>query len=147
MIKTLGKTTASSDEGSIAPLIFGFFMILMSATFVVSDISALYVARRDLISNTEAALYRATEELDSKTYYLSTGRKSHVPIDCQAAERRFRTELLREAQIAAFECDGWQLVARVRESRDLPFQLKILSITGFTNEIRAAVVAEYNGGS
>ena len=142
-----GKTTAASDEGSIAPLIFGFFMILMSATFVVSDISALYVARRDLISTTEAALYRATEELDSKTYYLSTGRKSHVPIDCQTAERRFRTELLREAQIAAFECDGWQLAARVRESRDLPFQLKIFSITGFTNEIRAAVVAEYNGGN
>ena len=147
MIKTLGKTSTSSDEGSIAPIILGFFMILMSATFVVSDISALYVARRDLISNTEAALYRATEELDSKTYYLSTARKSHVPIDCQAAERRFRNELLREAQIAAFECDGWQLVARVRESRDLPFQLKIFSITGFTNEIRAAVVAEYNGGN
>ena len=147
MMNSPGKTTAASDEGSIAPLIFGFFMILMSATFVVSDISALYVARRDLILNTEAALYRATEELDSKTYYLSTGRKSHVPIDCQAAERRFRTELLREAQIAAFECDGWQLAARVRESRDLPFQLKIFSITGFTNEIRAAVVAEYNGGN
>ena len=147
MMNSPGKTTAASDEGSIAPLIFGFFMILMSATFVVSDISALYVARRDLISTTEAALYRATEELDSKTYYLSTGRKSHVPIDCQAAERRFRTEFLREAQIAAFECDGLQLAARVRETRDLPFQLKIFSITGFTNEIRAAVVAEYNGGN
>jgi hypothetical protein len=132
------------DEGSIAPLIFGFFVILMSATFVVSDFSALYIARRDLIADTEAALYRAAEELDEATYYRTVGPRKEVPIDCLRAEIRFRNEIPRSTIIRDFRCDGRQIAARVAESRELPFQLKIFAITDFTNEIQAAVISQYD---
>ena len=82
---------SSHERGSLSPLIFGYFIILMAAAFTIADISAVYIDRRELISNTEAALYRATGELDRDRYYRGTGlttaagskaNASNVPIDC-----------------------------------------------------------------
>lgn len=131
-----------SDQGSVAPLILGLFAILMSAVYIVSDISAVYIDRRDLISETEAALYQASEELDEVTYY-SSGPRSSVPLDCGAAEGRFRKDLPTNIDIRDFLCDGRELIAQVDREIELPFQVRAISITRFTNRIRAGVRTDY----
>ena len=143
---------SSHERGSLSPLIFGYFIILMAAAFAITDISAVYIDRRELISNTEAALYRATGELDRERYYLGTGpttaagnkaNASNVPIDCDVAWQTFRNDIPTEAAVMRFSCDGRKVSATVEREKILPFQFRIMSLLSFTNRIEATVVAEY----
>ena len=148
------KQRGKSEEGSIAPLVLGFFVILMSAVYLVSDLSAFYIDRRDLISETEAILYKAAQQLDEIGYYtgqsryskkfsLKEGPRNTVPIDCVKAETYFRVNLGVGIEILQFSCNGEELQAAVERQTVLPFQLKAFSITRFTNRIEAAAISEY----
>jgi hypothetical protein len=94
------------DTGSISPLIIFFFTIILILTFLVSNVAAGYIARRDLTSRVELALSSAIQEIDEFRYYygnpfteflaqdaISRGELS-VPIDCGAAREKFQRELM-----------------------------------------------------
>ena len=148
-----------SDSGSISPLILGYFVILMSIGFLILNVLAVYMARRDLLAATEAALYRASSELNEQSYYLNParpliatlrGQEARVPIDCQAASRTFAQELSgndggrsTRIMIEAFECNGEEISARTSRVEQLPFQLRVFNLTNFTNRVRAGVVSQY----
>lgn len=89
-----------SEKGSISPLIMLYFTVAMLMAFVVFNFASTYVARRDLINTTEAALSIATQELDEWVYYyrlptngLPGSNSDLVPINCSDAGLRFSREL------------------------------------------------------
>ena len=97
--------TTEDSRGSITPLIIIYFTVAMLLIFVVSNVAAAYVARRDLTNRVEASLLRAAQEIDEFKYYyggptteflaqlaIEEG-KLLVPIDCATAARTFRNSL------------------------------------------------------
>lgn len=85
------------EDGSISVLVFGLFIVVLLASVVLTDISALIVAKRSLIQATESAAQSAAHALDLETYYqgkhsalsfLVTDASPVIPIDCAAANNR-----------------------------------------------------------
>lgn len=148
-----------SESGSIAPLIIFYFIFLMTLAFIVSNVAAVYISRRELSNRLEASLLIAAKELDQMRYYYPNPltQRSRVPIDCLRAEYKFRQALesgrpdqklrrsnrLISSRITSFRCDGFQLSAEVEEYNELPFQLRVFRIETFQNRIRAGVTSNY----
>ena len=85
------------EDGSISVLVFGLFVVLLLASVVLTDISAIIVAKRSLIQATESAAQSAAHALDLETYYqgkhsalsfLVTDASPVIPIDCGSANTR-----------------------------------------------------------
>lgn len=159
-----------NETGSITPLISIYFTIAMLAIFVAANLASVYTARRDLINTTEAALSRATQELDEYVYYyqiptslLVGGGEDLVPINCSDAGARFAREIqlldsetaldsekaldsnanANAISISGFSCDGRELTASVERRSPLPFAVKILGVDSYTNRVSVKAVAQY----
>lgn len=150
---------SNPDSGSIAPLIIFYFTILMTLAFIVSNVAAVYISRRELSNRLEASLLIAAKELDQMRYYypnpLTQGDR--VPIDCTQAEYKFRQALesgrpnnesrrsnrLISSRVRSFQCDGFKLAGEVEELNELPFQIRVFGIETFQNRIRAGVTSNY----
>ena len=85
------------EDGSISVLVLGLFIVVLLASVVLTDISAIIVAKRSLIQATESAAQSAAHALDLETYYqgkhsalsfLVTDASPVIPIDCAAANTR-----------------------------------------------------------
>ena len=146
------------EEGSITPLITLYFTLAMLAIFVIANVASTYVARRDLINLTEAALSKAAQELDEFVYYYQVptstlfGEDNQlVPINCSDAGRVFYRELqllntkdyLAIPEITDFQCNGRMLRAEVRQEHLLPFATKFLKLESYTNRISVTIVSQY----
>ena len=145
-----------SERGSISPLIMLYFTVAMLMAFVVSNVASTYVARRDLINTTEAALSIATQELDEWVYYYRLPTKGIpgsnsdlVPINCSDAGSTFSRELaamkIKEspAKIISYRCDGYLLGAIVEQEYRLPFAASILGVDSFTNRVDVSVQSTF----
>lgn len=145
-----------NDEGSITPLITLYFVIIMSAIFLIANLASVYIARKELITVTEGALSKAAQELDEMRYYysfpsitsLESNKSRSIPINCQDAARTFQRELStvrfsHKSEILAFDCDGENLSATVSETHALPFEIPIFEVRQFTNEVRVSVRSIY----
>jgi hypothetical protein len=98
------------EDGSISVLVFGLFAVVLLASVVLTDISAIIVAKRSLIQATESAAQSAAHALDLETYYqgkhsalsfLVTDASPVIPIDCAAANTRAAETLSNIASTAA----------------------------------------------
>ena len=96
LIKSL-RHKLKREDGSISVLVFGLFIVVLLASVVLTDISAIIVAKRSLIQATESAAQSAAHALDLETYYqgkhsalsfLVTDASPVIPIDCAAANTR-----------------------------------------------------------
>ena len=96
LIKSL-RHWLKREDGSISVLVFGLFIVVLLASVVLTDISAIIVAKRSLIQATESAAQSAAHALDLETYYqgkhsalsfLVTDASPVIPIDCAAANTR-----------------------------------------------------------
>ncbi|MFY7813330.1 MAG: hypothetical protein ACOVQZ_05710 [Candidatus Nanopelagicaceae bacterium] len=150
---------AESDYGSIAPLIIFYFTILMVLVFIVSNVAAVYISRRELSNRLESSLLVAAKELDQMSYYYPNPliERSRVPIDCVRAKYAFQRALERNrpdphlkrsnrlisSSVLSFHCDGFKLSAEVEELNELPFQLRVFKIETFRNRIEAGVTSNY----
>lgn len=149
---------SENEEGSIIPLIALYFSIAMLMIFVAANIASTYIARRDLINLTEAALSKATQELDEFVYYYQppvfdylTGRDRLVPLNCSDAGTTFSRELVTLSfsnngalpRIVDFNCDGRTLFAQVEQQHFLPFAVKVLNLYSFTNQVSVEAVSRY----
>lgn len=156
----ISKSALATEEGSISPLILGYFIFIMLAIFLVSDVAHVYIERRSLISEGESALMRSAQELDEFSYYYGNsiipplGRDSfadqsskpwrlRVPIDCAQAKGVFFHQLSVDISVDSFGCDGYELRATISNAETLPFQLKILRITSFTNRVEIGVSSHF----
>lgn len=149
-----GINCGVEEEGSISPIISLYFTILMLSVFILANVSSTYVARRELINTTEAALALASQELDEVRYYyhipitnlLNRDEERAIPINCHEATQTFRQEIAvaqLTIDVLSFECDGKAIRARVRNEHKLPFNLPILAMNKFTNEVSVAAVTRY----
>ena len=159
------RKSPEHEAGSITPLISIYFVIVMTAIFIVADVSSTFIARRELINNVETALSIASHELDEMRYYyriplpnsLSARENRKLPIDCGDAARTFNKEVqsINESRseksksgnllaIIGFDCDGRELRSRASSAHILPFSLPIFSIKEFTNVVEVAVTVQYS---
>ena len=108
LIKSL-RHKLKREDGSISVLVFGLFIVVLLASVVLTDISAIIVAKRSLIQATESAAQSAAHALDLETYYqgkhsalsfLVTDASPVIPIDCAAANTR-ATETLSDIASSA----------------------------------------------
>lgn len=117
---------------------------------VMSDVSALVVAKRSLVQATEAAAQRGVHTLDKSSYYQGKGNmftapmavatnRAHpvIPIDCTRGGVEVLLELrswsndesdmkwrhLKGIQLTDFLCDGTSLEIKTRAEMKLPFKV------------------------
>ena len=129
------RRIARDERGSISILIIGLFIVLLSTALVLTDISAIYLAKRSLTQAAEAAVQRGLKNLDAKSYYTGEynaltlvenmagvgGEDPGIPIDCKAGysdaeqllsdwERTNSSRVnLAELHLGDFQCDGYQI--------------------------------------
>ena len=139
----------TNEEGSISPLISLYFVILMLAIFLLSNISSAYVDRRELINLTEAALAASSQELDKLRYYyqlptpswLENPHGKAVPIDCNKAASVFQREIELSSQSFTPKSDGRDGHSKSINS-EFNSNIKILDFQCDGNNLRARVMKE-----
>ncbi len=106
------------ESGSISVLTIFLFIILLTISITLIDLSDCYMAKRELLSIGESALTKASHSISLPDYYsnnfatspgiqpnISTGVGSNlVPLDCEVAILKFQQEVelstLRENRVA-----------------------------------------------
>ena len=156
------------NDGSVAVITIGLFVILLSATLVLTDISAIYLAKRSLTHATEAAVQRGMKNLDSQSYYSgeynltqllqnsfgSAESDPGIPIDCSKGLSDAREVLvnwsstessrinLREISLVDFKCDGFEIYIESSARADLPFSIPFLEFKSVTLSTAVGAIGE-----
>lgn len=139
-----------SDAGSISVVVIGLFIITVTSLMVMTDVSALIVAKRSLVQATEAAAQRGVHTLDKSEYYQGKANmftapiavathRAHpvIPIDCSRGgvevllelnswsndESDMKWQQLKGIQLTSFSCDGASLEISTRSEMQLPFKV------------------------
>ena len=139
-----------SDTGSISVVVIGLFVITVASLMVMTDVSALIVAKRSLVQATEAAAQRGVHTLDKSEYYQGKANmftapmavathRAHpvIPIDCARGgvevllelnawsndESDMKWQQLKGIQLTNFSCDGASLEISTRSEMQLPFKV------------------------
>ena len=139
-----------SDTGSISVVVIGLFIITVASLMVMTDVSALIVAKRSLVQATEAAAQRGVHTLDKSEYYQGKANiftapmavathRAHpvIPIDCAKGgvevllelnswsndESDMKWQQLKGIQLTSFSCDGASLEISTRSEMQLPFKV------------------------
>jgi hypothetical protein len=156
-----------SNEGSISILIMGLFIVSLSFVVVMTDISVVYLAKRNLTSLSESASQRGLSNIDDSNYYqgefnllqeastvMGNGESDPgIPIDCNKGENdveeSLRTFSLAELGITRvnlhgislekFECDGFAIYIETSAMVDVPIQLPFMNS-------RTVRIHSYSGG-
>ena len=161
-ISALGSKTSrahlsrklASELGSISVVVIGLFVITVASLMVMTDVSALIVAKRSLVQATEAAAQRGVHTLDKSQYYQGKGNiftapmaaathRAHpvIPIDCTRGgievllelnswsndESDLKWQQLKGIQLTNFSCDGESLEISTRSEMKLPFKVPFAS--------------------
>ncbi len=140
----------NSERGSISVVVIGLFVLTVASLMVMTDVSALIVAKRSLVQATEAAAQRGVHTLDKSEYYQGKGnmftaplaiatQREHptIPIDCSRGGVEVLLELnswsnddsdmkwqqLKGVQLTSFSCDGASLDISTRSEMKLPFKV------------------------
>jgi len=140
----------NSERGSISVVVIGLFVITVASLMVMTDVSALIVAKRSLVQATEAAAQRGVHTLDKSEYYQGKGnmftaplaiatQREHptIPIDCSRGgvevllelnswsndEGDMKWQQLKGVQLTSFSCDGASLDISTRSEMKLPFKV------------------------
>jgi hypothetical protein len=140
----------NSERGSISVVVIGLFLITVASLMVMTDVSALIVAKRSLVQATEAAAQRGVHTLDKSEYYQGKGNmftapmsiatnRAHpvIPIDCARGgfevllelnswsndESDMKWQQLNGIQLTSFSCDGASLDISTRSEMKLPFKV------------------------
>ena len=138
------------ERGSISVVTIGLFVITVASLMVMTDVSALIVAKRSLVQATEAAAQRGVHTLDKSEYYQGKGNmftapmaiathRAHpvTPIDCARGgfevllelnswsndESDLKWQQLKGIQLTSFSCDGASLEISTRSEMKLPFKV------------------------
>jgi hypothetical protein len=144
------------ERGSLSVLILSFFMTILITLIILTDISAIYFAKRSLTQATEAAAQRGVRNLDLDMYYRGKynatkfllnlteerERDPGIPIDCSKGESDARSALndlsrdrsnlfgakLGEFRVDVFDCDGYQISIKSSATASLPFTIPFIGI-------------------
>jgi Flp pilus assembly protein TadG len=140
----------TDEVGSISVLIMGLFLILLTLSLGIIDLSDAYLAKRELISIGESAVSIAAQSLDQSRYYNEgvSNAGALVPIDCTLAASKFQSEIaqtmLREGMVlvTGFTCQGDQIAADISASISPAVRFPIINnLVGKSLTIQASVGA------
>ena len=142
------------EAGSISVIVIGLFLITVASLMVITDVSALMVAKRSLAQATEAAAQRGVHTLDKSAYYQGKAQiftvpmaaathRPHpiIPIDCSRGgfevllelnswsrdQSQMKWKQLKGIELTHFECDGQLLFIQTRSEIQLPFRVPFSS--------------------
>lgn len=146
-----------NEKGSISLVVFSLFLVTISSLLVITDISAIGIAKRSLTQATEAAAQRGVRNLDKSAYYkgefdastqvrnlLGIGPSDPgVPIDCSKAigdaqgalsdwsngPKSLRRVEIRNLSISRIECDGFGIQLVTSATARLPVVLPFANLT------------------
>jgi Flp pilus assembly protein TadG len=140
----------SDEAGSISILIMGLFLILLTLSLGIIDLSDAYLAKRELTNIGESAVSIAAQSLDQARYYNEgiSNAGALVPIDCTLATSKFQSEIaqaaLRESSVSvnSFSCQGDQILADISASISPAVKFPIINnLVGKSILIKASVGA------
>jgi hypothetical protein len=161
------------ETGSIAVVVIGLFVVTVASLMVMTDVSALIVAKRSLVQATEAAAQRGVHTLNKSEYYqgkanmftvplaMATHRAHPViPIDCGRGGVEVLLELnswsrdqsdikwqqLKGIQLTQFQCDGDSLFIETRSEVNLPFRVPFTSTDSVFLKATAGTANEVQEG-
>ncbi len=143
------------ESGSLVILVFALFLLLLTASFAVVDISDTFLAKRQLVEIGEVAITRAAHQISLSRYYSGNilmdnsgvdGAQFRIPLDCTSARSAFESEIattsLRGKAIAvtSWSCVDDQVTGTVAAQIPILLQLP-LGIGRNLTTISAAVGA------
>jgi Flp pilus assembly protein TadG len=158
------------DDGSISVLVIGLFLLLLTISLILTDISSIYLAKRSLSLATEAAVQRAMKNLDEASYYSgeynfnqllvnSFGEAENdpgIPINCGAGLQDVQ-EVLRSWQqrgtasirenvanlrLKNYECDGFQIYIETSATAQIPVLIPFIDLSEVEISSFAGAVGE-----
>ena len=149
------KIRNGGEEGSVAVLTIGLFLVTVALLALITNVAAIAVAKRSLVHATEAAALSGSHNLDLRTYYRQ-GATRGVPIDCQAARWQISEEInswmrsdsdlrrpeLQKIWITEFRCSGSLLELSTSAIATLPFRLPQSTLTDVEIHASASVRSE-----
>jgi uncharacterized membrane protein len=106
-------------------LVFGGVALALALMAVVANLSALYIARRNLVSAADGAAVAAAQRIDLAAFYQGSGPSDAVPIDLAAAQSELADVLpagVRLRAVRLVDGGGTVVVELVRRTR-VPFDL------------------------
>jgi uncharacterized membrane protein len=102
------RTIRADDEGTVLLLIVGLVAVVGLLVAVVTDVTALYLQRRDLVSAADGAALAGAQAVDEETIYTQgLPTSGPLPLD-EGAARSAVDEYLSDAGLA-----GEALIVRV----------------------------------
>jgi hypothetical protein len=149
------KGNLRDESGSLVILVFALFLLLLTASLALVDISDNFLAKRQLIEIGEVAITRAAHQISLSRYYSgnilmdtsgSDVTQFRIPIDCPAARSGFVDEIsaasLRGSPISitGWSCVGDEVTGTI--SAQIPILLKLpLGIASNSTKISSTVGA------
>jgi len=73
------------DDGALTVLVIGFTAIAALMVVVTTSVSAVFLARRELVSTVDGAAVAAAQQVDAATAYAE-GLGLHLPLDERAVD-------------------------------------------------------------
>ena len=129
----------------------GLFVLLLLTSLILTDISSVYLAKRNLTAISEAVTQRAMRNLDRDSYYVgeynlyryqvdlinNLHTDPGIPIDCEAGykdalatvESYSQSDLARgnllDISLLDFHCDGFQVEVQLGARARMPVRIPI----------------------
>lgn len=170
MIRKALRKFRKDENGSISIITVGLFLLLLTTSLILTDISSIYLAKRSLSLATEAALQRGMKNLDEAAYYsgeynfnqlLANGLGSAesdpgIPINCEAGLSDVQEVLsgwqtrgsasVREnvdgLRLTNFECDGFQIYIESSGIARIPIPIPFINIDEVAIHSYAGAIGE-----
>jgi hypothetical protein len=170
LIKSSAKKFARDEDGSISVITIGLFVLVLTTSLILTNISSIYLAKRSLSLATEAALQRGMKNLDEESYYSgeynlnqllvnSFGNAENdpgIPINCGAGLQDVRRVLegwqsrgaasIREnvdqLRLTDFECDGFQIYIESAAVARIPIPIPFINLDEVSIHSFAGAVGE-----
>jgi uncharacterized membrane protein len=133
------------EEGSILVLTLGYAVLLMALVLVVTDASAVFLARRGLASACDGASLSAAQSVDTGRVYREGVAGSTLPLaGVQSSVSRYQAQTYPEGSLAGTVRNGDTVVVTGRRTVDLPV-IDWLGIGDVTISARAEASARQLG--
>ncbi|CAO5178371.1 putative Flp pilus-assembly TadG-like N-terminal domain-containing protein [Frankia sp. AiPs1] len=88
-----GALAGDSDSGTILILTLGYLLVAAMLVVVVTDVSAVYLARRSVASAADGAALAAAQRIDETAVYSAAGTLDRLPLtDVDATVQRYQRQ-------------------------------------------------------
>ena len=131
-------------------LLLGLTVICLSLALLVTDASRVFLAKRTLAAQADAAALAGVQDVDLDAYYGATGAEAPLPLDPDAAREAVVAHLksLADAgsllgEIVAIDADAAGVTVTLQAVVDLPFGAAYGAGEGVTVEATAHAEAPY----